>query len=49
MEGTMSFKGGASAQIEVLAHKVYIDAAYENDWLAMLIAWAVIMHFNEGS
>ncbi len=45
----MSFAGGASYQIEALAHKVYVEAAHECDWLALFIAWAVIMHFNERS
>ena len=46
----MSFKGSASYQIEALAHKVYVEAVHEQDWLAMYIAWAVIMFFEkEGS
>ncbi len=44
----MSFKGGASYQIEALAHKVYVEAAYEREYIAMLIAWAVIMYFEKG-
>jgi hypothetical protein len=45
--GTMSFKGGASYQIEALAHKVYVEAAHERDYIAQFIAWAVIMYFAE--
>lgn len=44
----MSFRGGSSYQVEALAHKVYVEAAYEREWIAMFIAWAVIMYFEKG-
>jgi hypothetical protein len=44
----MSFKGGDSYRIEALAHKVYVDAAHEREWVAYFIAWAVIMYFEKG-
>lgn len=43
----MSFKGGDSYRIEALAHKVYVEAAYEHEWIAMFIAWAIIMYYEK--
>lgn len=33
--------------LQALAHKVYVEASYERDWLAIFIAWAVISYFDE--
>lgn len=30
-------------ELEALALKLYVEAAYNNDWLGMLICWAVVM------
>lgn len=43
----MSFRGGNSYHIEATAHKVYVNAAYEHEYVAMFIAWAVIMYFEK--
>lgn len=32
----------ANASISALAHKVYLHACFDRDWIAMLIAWAII-------
>lgn len=31
-----------------LAHKVYLDAVWYQEWLAMLIAWSVIQNLEDG-
>lgn len=44
----MSFKEGDSYRIEALANKVYVEAAFEREWVALFIAWAVISYFEKG-
>lgn len=33
----------ADASLSALAHKLYLHAAYDQDWIGMLICWAVIL------
>jgi len=30
-----------------LAHKIYVSAAYDEDWVAMIIAWRIISNLEK--
>jgi hypothetical protein len=36
----------ANAGVSALAHKLYLQAAYDKDWIGMLICWAIILHLE---
>jgi hypothetical protein len=34
-------------EIEALAHKLYLHASYDGDWLTVFICWAIITKLSK--
>lgn len=33
-------------ELESMALKLYLEAAYDNNWLVMFLSWAVVLHLE---